>query len=276
MKLDLRLVQIIFLGCFLSLGVSQWNWDIRIQNIFALLITAVLTQSLFCLAFNIPIQAVKSALITSLGLCIILRSPHEFIYAMAGFFAIGSKYVLRYHHKHFINPANFGLVFIVLFTGVAWIANSQWTWSTIMFFMLGSSGILLLTNLKKIDLVVSFIIFFYGIEFAWHTLYLGGSVASFFPWISNGSLIFFTFFMIADPSSTPNSRPMRMVWVFLIAIVALYLEHFHSLIGAPFFALFLLSPLVPILDHYAKEPLFAWDSMKKRELFTNATSRLAI
>ena len=273
MKLDLRLLQIAFLASFLAFGVSQLSWDIDIQKILILIGAAILTQSLFCLAFNIPIQAVKSALITSLGLSIILRSNHEFIYAMAGFFAIGSKYIFRYHHKHFINPANFGIVFIVLFTGVAWVSPSQWGSGTVLFFIVGSLGLMMLSNLKKIDLALSFIVFYFGFDFLWNIVYKGLPLDNFIHNISNGSVVLFTFFMITDPSSTPNSRRTRIFWVFLISVLAFYLANFLYVKCAPLFSLFILSPLVPLLDHYAKEPLFSWDSMEKRELHTNAVSK---
>lgn len=273
MKLDLRLLQILFLGGFLTYGVAVLSWDIHPRQIALLIVTAAVIQSLFCLAFGLPIHTVKSSLITSLGLSIILRSNYDFIFALAGFFAIGSKYIFRYENKHFINPANFGVIFIILFTGLAWISPSQWGSSTILFFIVGSLGLMILTNLNKIDLAFSFILFYFGMDILWNVIYKGWPMDYTIHNISNGSTVLFTFFMITDPSSTPNARWARIIWVFLISLLAFYLSAFHYIKGAPLYALFFLSPLVPILDKLFRDSTFSWDSIVTRPLYTNASLR---
>jgi Na+-transporting NADH:ubiquinone oxidoreductase subunit NqrB len=269
MKFDLRLLQILFLGSFLLFGILILNWDTNFTNVLSVIAVALLTQSLFCLAFNLPINTVKSSLITALGLSILLRSNHPFIFGLAGFFAIGSKYIFRIGGKHFINPANFGVVFIILFTGLAWVSPGQWGNSTILFFVVGSLGLMILTNLSKIDLVLSFAFFYFGMDFCWNILYKGWPLDYFYQNLTNGSILLFSFFMITDPSSTPNSRSARIIWTFLVAALAFYLSAFCFVKGAPLYSLFLLSVMVPLLDKWSKASAFSWDSMKSRELFTN-------
>lgn len=274
MNFDLRYLQILFLSSFLSYGIRYLDWDISCDKIATIVFISVLTQGLFCLAFKIPVNAIKSALITALGISIIMRSNHLFIYGMAGFFAVASKYIFRINNKHFFNPANFGVVFIILFTGVAWISPAQWGNSTILFFIVGSMALLILTNIRKIDLAISFILFFFGLDFIWNIVYKNWPIDFFIHNISSGSLVLFTFFMITDPSSTPNSRTARIVWVFLISVFAFYLQAFKFIKGAPLFSLFLLSFAVPLFDYLFKnESKFAWDSMYKRELYTNDRNR---
>jgi Na+-transporting NADH:ubiquinone oxidoreductase subunit NqrB len=270
MKFDLRYLQILFLSGFLTYGIVVLDWDIRLEQVAGVIISALLTQSLFCLAYNIPINAVKSALISSLGLSIILRSNYLFVFILAGFFAIGSKFLLRYDKKHFVNPANFGVVFIILFTGVAWISPAQWGHSETIFFIVTSLALIILTNLKKIDLALSFIIFYFGMDLLWNVGYKGWPLDYTLHNLSNGAIVLFSFFMITDPSSTPNSRLARILWVFLIAILAFYLGTFHFIKGAPIYALFFMSPFVPLLDKIMKESVFSWDSMERRTLYTNS------
>jgi len=52
----------------------------------------------------------RSAAITSLGLCLLLRANHLPTVVLAGVLAIASKFVLRRYRKHFFNPANFGII----------------------------------------------------------------------------------------------------------------------------------------------------------------------
>lgn len=269
-KFDLRILQILFLASFLSYGIFVLDWETNLVNVSIIILIAALTQSLFCLAFNLPIHALKSALITSLGIAILLRSNHLFIFGMTAFFAIGAKYIFRIQHKHFINPANFGIVFIILFTGKAWISPSQWGSSTALIFIIGSLGLMILTNLKKIDLAISFLIFYFGFDFVWNIIYKGWPLDSFSHNFSNGSTLLFTFFMITDPSSTPNSRLGRILWVMIIAIIAFYLTTFQYVKGAPLYALFVSSILVPIFDQLFLNEMFSWDSIKNRTLYSNS------
>lgn len=270
MKFDLRYLQIIFLSSFLAYGIKCLAWDITIDKIALLIFISLLTQGLFCLAFKIPINALKSAMITALGISIIMRSNFIFIYGMAGFFGVASKYIFRVKNKHFFNPANFGIIFIVLFTGIAWISPAQWGHSANLIFIGGSMALLILTNLKKIDLALSFIVFYFGLDFLWNIVHKGWELDFFIHNISNGSLVLFTFFMITDPSSTPNTRLARILWVALISCLAFYLQYFQFIKGAPLYSLFAMSLTVPIFDHlFTYESKFAWDSMKQRVLYTN-------
>jgi Na+-translocating ferredoxin:NAD+ oxidoreductase RnfD subunit len=66
--------------------------------------------------------------------------------------------------------------------------------------------------------------------------------------LSNGALLVFSFFMITDPMTTPNRRSMRFLYAALIAVFA-YVWQFHFFIpNGPVWALFLLTPLVPLFD----------------------------
>jgi Na+-transporting NADH:ubiquinone oxidoreductase subunit NqrB len=273
MKLDLRYLQILFLASFLVYGIQCLAWDISIEKISMVISISLLTQGMFCLAFKIPINAMKSAMITAIGISIILRSNFLFAYGMAGFFAVSSKYIFRVKNKHFFNPANFGIVFIILFTGVAWISPAQWGHSANLMFVVVSMALLILTNLRKIDLALSFIVFFFGIDFLCNIAYKGLGLDYLKIVTNSGSIVLFTFFLILDPSSSPNSRVARVIWVFLISCLAFYMQAFLFIKGAPLYALFMMSITVPILDYiFRKEGKFSWDSNLQRPLYTNDIS----
>jgi Na+-transporting NADH:ubiquinone oxidoreductase subunit NqrB len=183
---------------------------------------------------------------------------------------VASKFVFRSQNKHFFNPANFGVVFMVLFTGVAYISPAQWGNAAILLFILGSFGLLILTNIRKMDLAISWIVFFFGMDYLWNIYYKNWPLDFFVHSISSGSMILFTFFMITDPSSTPNSRVARVIWVFLVAALAFYLQAFKFIKGAPLYSLFIMSFTVPCFDYIFKdESRFSWDSMYRRPLYNN-------
>ena len=66
--------------------------------------------------------------------------------------------------------------------------------------------------------------------------------------LSSGGLLLFTFFMITDPMTTPNDRRMRWLYAGLVATLAFVWQFVWYRNGGPVWALFLLSPLVPLLD----------------------------
>ena len=58
-----------------------------------------------------------SALITGMGLSILLNYGHSWHYTLIPvFFAIGTKYLFTYKSKHILNPALAGVVFALLFS----------------------------------------------------------------------------------------------------------------------------------------------------------------
>jgi Na+-translocating ferredoxin:NAD+ oxidoreductase RnfD subunit len=84
------------------------------------------------------------------------------------------------------------------------------------------------------------------------------------PWtiflhqFGNGGLLLFAFFMISDPMTIPNRRSARVGYAILVAIAA-FLWHFalfkpNGLV----WALFLCTPLVPVIDRLWPGERFEW------------------
>jgi hypothetical protein len=68
----------------------------------------------------------KSALISGLSLCLLLRTDEPLLAAVAAVLAIGGKFVLRVRGKHVFNPTNFGLMVMVLGHDRVWASSGQW------------------------------------------------------------------------------------------------------------------------------------------------------
>ena len=126
---DSRDYQIVFLATFLGLGITTRDWSIRPELILVLIITCCLTQLVLTIIFRPienPILALKSALITSLGLALLLRADRVSTMILAGMLAIASKFVFTSGNKHWFNPANFGIITALILTPDAWISPGQW------------------------------------------------------------------------------------------------------------------------------------------------------
>jgi Na+-transporting NADH:ubiquinone oxidoreductase subunit NqrB len=110
-RLDPRLYQIAVLSGLLLFGLTVLDFDLTITQIVVTLGTAVVTQ-LTC-ARLVALRGdtgLRSALISGLSLCLLLRTDVLLVAAAAAGIAVGSKFVLRVGGKHLFNPTNGAIV----------------------------------------------------------------------------------------------------------------------------------------------------------------------
>lgn len=254
---DARHFQIAFLGSFLAYGLIALDWQADWMRYAITLATALGIQAVAIVTKSLPWSTLKSALITGLGLSLLLKSGVWWAPALAAAAAIGSKFLIRYKGKHLFNPANLGVV-VALLTGQAWVSPGQWGAGPALVFLIGACGWLVLIKATRLDTALAFITVFAAL-IGWRQLgYLGWPADHLVHTLTNGSLLLFTFFMITDPRTTPNARVPRLIWAALIAVTAFFLHQQWYVHTAPILALFLLTPLVPLADHFWKAKKFEW------------------
>jgi Na+-transporting NADH:ubiquinone oxidoreductase subunit NqrB len=257
---DPRDYQILFLATFLSLGIGTRDWSIRPELIATLIITCCLTQWILSKQINPtdhPWLSLKSALITSLGLSLLLRADRVSTMVLAGFLAIGSKFILSYAGKHWFNPANFGIILALLIAPDTWVSPGQWgdDWWYLLLFV--GTGAMVLKRVGRWDTSAAFLVAYALLE-ALRNLWLGWTWDVYAHKLMSGSLLLFALFMITDPRSIPNARSARIVWAIAIALLAFILRNYFYLNTALFIALFIASPLTPLLDQWWSSPPFTW------------------
>jgi Na+-transporting NADH:ubiquinone oxidoreductase subunit NqrB len=254
--IDARLYQIGFLSLFLLLGIITRDWTLRPEVILTAIVTALTTQYLF-LKGSLTIESFYSPMITALGMSILLRVEHWWIMALAVAIAISSKFLIQFNQKHIFNPGNFGIVVALLFSHGAWVSPGQWgesMWYVILFFICGG---LVLRKVGRWDTTIAFLAFYLALE-AGRNLYLGWTWDVWSHRMMSGSLIMFSFFMITDPRTIPNSKVSRLIWTFTIALLTFVFRNYFFMNTAVFFALFLSAPLTLVLDWVFKADRFDW------------------
>jgi Na+-transporting NADH:ubiquinone oxidoreductase subunit NqrB len=263
---DPRDYQIVFLTTFLGLGIMTRDWSIKPELILTLVVACCVTQligSKFQKPHENPFPALKSALITSLGLCLLLRADRVSTMAIAGCLAIASKFIFNTNGKHWFNPANFGIIIALIFTPDAWVSPGQWgeDWWYLLLFI-GTGGIVL-ERVGRWDTSAAFFGAYAGLEAA-RNLWLG------YPWdvyahrLSSGSLLLFALFMITDPRSIPNARSSRLIWAIAIAGLTFILRNYFYINEGVFIALFIISPLTILFDRLLSAPQFSWNSVDRK------------
>ncbi len=253
---DPRLYQIVSLSTLLLYGLFWLHFDVSIWQVIMTLGVAQLTQYAGTRYFSLPFFDPKSALISSLSLCLLLRTNDLAVAALAAFVAIGSKFVIRWNDKHIFNPTNLALV-VLLAGGLGWISPGQWGQVAWFGFLIACLGSLVVAHAARADVTLAFLTFYVGLLFAC-ALWLGDPLTIPLHQIESGALLIFAFFMISDPKTTPDSRPGRIVYALLIAFTALYVQFGLFKPNGPLWGLIACSPLVPLLDHLFPGARYDW------------------
>lgn len=288
---DPRDYQILFLALFLILGIGTRDWTLRLDLIFVVMMTCLLTQWVAVFLSPKPIEklfsllskkqdcfdeldsssasfsklaSLKSAAITSLSLSLLLRADHYSTMVLAGSLAILSKFLFQVERKHFFNPANFGIIAALSLTNDAWVSPGQWgddAWYGLLF--AGTGGIVL-KRVGRWDTTAAFLGTYTLLE-AIRNFWLGWTWDVFCHRLMSGSLLLFALFMITDPRSSPNARISRFLWAGGIAIFTFILRNQFFVSTAIFWALFALSPLSMLFDFIWSAPRFDWLRARSQE-----------
>lgn len=262
---DARYFQIIFQCSFLCYGIYYLHWNAEWWLYSTYIITSLLTQYLV-IAFSAPgpkreaaaSNAWKSILISSLGLCLLLKTKGFAIAVLAALISVLSKYILKIRGKHIFNPSALGITAAVWLTHNAWISPGQWGSSTVLLFGVFCLGFIITTRVQKLDVSIAFLGTYASLLFARQIIYQGWPMDYFIQSVSTGSLLLFSFFMITDPKTTPDHPVARILWSMAIAGVAFYLTAFKFVNGAPVWVLVMAQPLVPLLDRLFRAKRFEW------------------
>jgi Na+-transporting NADH:ubiquinone oxidoreductase subunit NqrB len=269
---DIRDYQILFLASFLVLGIGTRDWTLRPELIAVAIATSLSTQLVLSFVIgrwslvickgqttNDKGQSLnlRSALITALGLSLLLRADHWTTMAIAVASAIASKFIFRVREKHFFNPGNFGIICALIFTSDAWVSPGQWGeewWYGLVF---AGTGGMVLQRIGRWDTTAAFLGAYSLLE-AIRNFWLGWTWDVYWHRLMSGSLLLFALFMITDPRSMPNSRIGRVIWAMCIAGLTFILRNYFFLSTAVFWALFILAPLTILIDFLWSAPRFSW------------------
>jgi Na+-transporting NADH:ubiquinone oxidoreductase subunit NqrB len=270
---DIRDYQILFLSLFLFLGIGTRDWTLRSQLICVVFVTCLSTQWLLSLLIShwslVPKDTglminIRSPLITSLGLSLLLRADHWTTMALAGFLAIASKFLFKIGDKHFFNPGNFGIISVLALTPDAWVSPGQWGddwWYALLF---AGTGGLVLKRVGRWDTTAAFLGSYALLE-AIRNVWLGWTWDVYCHRLMSGSFLLFALFMVTDPRSIPNARIGRVIWAICIAVLTFILRNYFFLSTAVFWALFALAPLTILFDVIWSASRFSWSEAGERE-----------
>jgi enediyne biosynthesis protein E5 len=255
---DARHYQIAALATLLVYNLGWVDFGAQPLNSALAIGGALATQALCTYLFALPQFDPRSPLITGLSLSLLLRSEEPWLHALAAVIAIGSKFVLRVNGKHIFNPAGFAIVVLLAGANGVWISPGQWGSAIWFAALLCFFAILVLHAARRSDIAI----FFLGTHAALLLLrafWLGDPLAIPLHQLQSGSLLIFSFFMISDPRTSPDSRLGRFIFALAVALLGHYLAFFMQMRPALYVALVALSPLVLLIDRIFPAERFVWN-----------------
>lgn len=259
---DPRWLQIYLLANFLGYGWVFLGWSENAMVYAAAIISCLCTQYFWTTLKGLPKGSWKSAMISALGLCLLLKvNSWEWMF-LAGTLTISSKFLIHYKHKHIFNPTNFGIIILILLNA-GWISPGQWGSGEAILGLIISGACLVLFGIKRWDVALTFILTLFALEAIRSVGYLGWGWDVVFHKFNSGTVLLFAFFMITDPKTSPNSRRGRVIWGILIALLSFGLSQFYYFYQAPLIALFIVSICTPFLDIIFQSSRFYWNYQLK-------------
>jgi hypothetical protein len=257
---DPRHGQMVTLSSLLVYGATWLDFDVTVAQCVVTIATALAVQWMADGWTGAPRRSgAKSGLISSLSLCLLLRTDHLAWAAAGAAIAVGSKFLVRIRGKHVFNPTNGALVALLLLTDGTWVSPGQWGTGATFAFAMASAGLAVVHRSARSDVTVAFIATYAALVWA-RSAWLGE------PWtiplhrLESGAFLLFSFFMISDPKTTPDSRAGRIVFAAAVALGAAYV-HFRLFRPNGFlWALAVASALVPVLDRLLPAARYAWPS----------------
>jgi Na+-transporting NADH:ubiquinone oxidoreductase subunit NqrB len=254
---DPRHYQIAVLATLLTYGLVRLDFEISAANAVAMLTVSLLTQYACTRIWRLPAFDPRSALISGLSLCLLLRTNYLSLAVLAAVVTIASKFVIRIWSKHIFNPTNFGVVLMMLATGAVWVSPGQWGNAVFFGFLMACLGGLVVNRAARSDVTFAFIAFYMAMVFG-RSWYLGEPMTIPIHRLQSGALLLFTFFMISDPRTTPNSRAGRILFGFLVAAGAWYVQFRLFRTNGMLWSLAGFSMLVPLIDWALPGTRYDW------------------
>jgi Na+-transporting NADH:ubiquinone oxidoreductase subunit NqrB len=256
---DPRLFQIATLTCLLVYGIADLDFEIRPRVVLAIIATALGVQFVLTVLCRRPGLELRSALVSTLSLCLLLRTTSEEVAAAAAAAAIASKFVLRIRTKHVFNPTALGLAAVLATADNAWVSAGQWGTAPLAGLWIAGFGSLVIRRAHRSDITWAFLACYLVLLFG-RSWWLGDPIAIGLHHISSGAFLIFAFFMISDPRTTPDTRAGRILFAGIVAATALTLRFGFYQTNALLWSLLACAPLVPLLDRWLPAERYQWPS----------------
>jgi hypothetical protein len=254
---DPRDYQIAVLASLLGYGLFALQFDVRPWQVTLTLGAVLATQWICTHLWRLPRFDPKSALISGLSLCLLLRTDDLTLVLLASVIAVASKFLIRIRGKHLFNPTNGAIVALMIVTPGVWVSPGQWGNIAFFAFLMACLGGLVVHRALRSDVTYAFVFVYAGLLIG-RSMWIGEPLAIPLHRLQSGALLLFTFFMISDPRTTPDSRAGRILFATLVATGAWYVQFRLFRTNGLLWSLAACSLLTPVIDLALPGRRYVW------------------
>lgn len=254
LRVDPRWAISFLITLVLVLGEIEYSIVGGVERLAAALGACMLTEILLSKYLRGSFPALQSAYISGISMTLLTKPQAHLLwpFALGGFLAIASKYVLTWNGRHLWNPTNFAIcVLLLLASGQVAVLSHQWgnEWGSLL--VIWAFGLLIAARAGILHVTITYAVAFFAFAFL-RNAWVGGPLAAEIAPITGPMYQLFMFFMITDPRTTVDTRRGRMIVVVLIAAVECVIRLLgdHNVealrplyVAPPLFALFIVGPI---------------------------------
>lgn len=258
-----QIYQTIFLMIIINLGINCFGLYLDYTKFLIIFVSTIALDMIFGYIRYRNIRFPYSWVNAWFGISFFLRTDILFLYVLAAFLAISSKYFFQYKWKHFLNPSNFW-VFLVLvfFPNISWTNPLQWgkTQPDIAKLLFIYSLIIILgflvvwivnKTIKKnlLWLVLPFLCVHFII---YNIVAPTETFDSLLKWYTP-SFFIFVFFMLTEPMISPESNTSKFWFAICTAVLPYILQYFINENYTHLASLFLMTLTLPVERYISQQ-----------------------
>ncbi len=218
-RLDPRYLIAFLITLVLVAGQLRYHLIGGYARLATALLTCVATEALLSLFLRGRIVNLQSAYISGLSLTLLIKPQGGALwpFALGGFLAIASKYVLQYRNNHLWNPSNFAIVALLLAApGRVSILSHQFGNDLVTNLVIWSFGLVIATRVRVLHITLVYVASFLLLS-GLRSAMVGQSLLPEVAPITGPMYQLFVFFMITDPRTVVTGQRWQMGVAALVA-----------------------------------------------------------
>ncbi len=164
-------------------------------------------------------------LITGFAIFFLFDSAYLWMYFLVSALAMVTKHLLTYKNRHIFNPTNFALLIVCYaFQDISTFHAMRWGGQLLFSVIFILLGIGISVYAKRWIVSISFIGFFVLFAFIKSLLLPVSFMVMMLPLLGPG-LQLYSFFMLTDPQTSPNTAKQQIIFSFSIALIDTILRY---------------------------------------------------
>jgi enediyne biosynthesis protein E5 len=223
------------------------------------LLTCVVTEALLSWFMRGKVVNLLSAYMSGLSLTVLLEPQGGLLwpFALGGFLAIASKYVLQYRNNHLWNPTNFAITALLLAApNRISVLSHQWGNDMATNLVIWTFGLAIAARVRVIHVTLTYVASFLVLN-SLRAVLLHQPVLPEIAPITGPMYQLFVFFMITDPRTFVRERRWQIAVAVMIALVETTIRFGSDQgwlmptafnVGPAFLALAIVGPIAKAID----------------------------